>query len=109
MMALRTASLCALTVIIGALLLVIAISGSLRPCPVRVHTTVLPAGILLTGVGVLVRSLRKRHDASRNDTLKAAFVFLAVVLAVLTATGVWFRGPGMALGRGGAQQTAERR
>jgi quinol-cytochrome oxidoreductase complex cytochrome b subunit len=65
--------------------------------PAVIGNGLLPAGILLATLGILARSLRKRHAASRNETLQAAFVFLAVVLAVLTATGVWFRGPGMAL------------
>jgi len=65
--------------------------------PPVISNGLLPVGILLAALGALARSLGKRHDASRNETLQASFVFLAVVLAVLTATGVWFRGPGMAL------------
>ena len=41
--------------------------------------------------------LRKRLGASRNETVQALFVLLFAAFLVLTATGIWFRGEGMAL------------
>jgi len=41
--------------------------------------------------------LIKRFGASKAEVVQGVFVLFLVVLAVLTVTGVWFRGPGMAL------------
>jgi hypothetical protein len=41
--------------------------------------------------------LRNKYAASRDEIIQASFVLLFVAFTVLTATGVWFRGPGMAL------------
>jgi hypothetical protein len=41
--------------------------------------------------------LIKRFGASTGEVVQAVFVLFLVALAVLTVTGVWFRGPGMAL------------
>mgnify|MGYP001819097078 CR=1 FL=1 len=56
--------------------------------------------MLLAGAGVVgFRAiLVRRLGASKSEVVQALFVFFFVVLAVLTITGVWFRGPGMALG-----------
>ena len=40
---------------------------------------------------------RKRLAASQNETVQALFVLLVVCFLVLTVTGIWFRGEGMAL------------
>jgi len=50
--------------------------------------------ILVTGFYVLVR---KFFAATRNEAVQSLFVLLFVSFAILTATGVWFRGAGMAL------------
>ncbi len=54
---------------------------------------VLAAGALVASVALLSR----RRGASRLETLQAAFTFVVVAFAVLTATGILFRGPGMVL------------
>jgi hypothetical protein len=41
--------------------------------------------------------LKKHFSASKNETVQALFVLFVVGFAVLTVTGVWFRGAGMAL------------
>ena len=41
--------------------------------------------------------LLRRFDASKAESVQAFFILFFVALAVLTITGVWFRGPGMAL------------
>ena len=41
--------------------------------------------------------LIKRFGASKGEVVQAIFVLFLVALVVLTVTGVWFRGPGMAL------------
>jgi hypothetical protein len=42
-------------------------------------------------------SLKKYFSATVGETVQAMFVLFAVSFTVLTVTGVWFRGAGMAL------------
>jgi quinol-cytochrome oxidoreductase complex cytochrome b subunit len=62
-----------------------AIRGGLFP--------VLAAGAVVAAVSLLAR----RRGASRLEVIQAAFTFVLVAFAVLTVTGVLFRGEGMAL------------
>jgi quinol-cytochrome oxidoreductase complex cytochrome b subunit len=62
-----------------------AIRGGLIP--------VLAAAIVVVAVGFLSR----RRGASRLEAIQAVFTFVVVAFAVLTVTGVLFRGQGMAL------------
>jgi quinol-cytochrome oxidoreductase complex cytochrome b subunit len=57
----------------------------------------LPGGALATGVVAFYLLLKKYFRASKNETVQALFVLFAVGFTVLTATGIWFRGAGMAL------------
>jgi hypothetical protein len=41
--------------------------------------------------------LRRRWSATRSEAVQGVFVLLATALVVLTITGIWFRGKGMAL------------
>ncbi len=41
--------------------------------------------------------VRRSHGASRVERVQTMFVVVLVFYAILTAIGVWFRGPGMAL------------
>jgi hypothetical protein len=43
------------------------------------------------------RLLRSRFGATRLEATQTIFVLLATGFAVLTATGIWFRGAGMRL------------
>ena len=62
-----------------------AIRGGLFP--------VLVSGVVIAAVALLAR----RRGGSRLEAIQAAFTFVLVVFAVLTVTGVFFRGQGMAL------------
>jgi quinol-cytochrome oxidoreductase complex cytochrome b subunit len=62
-----------------------------------ISTGLLPCAVLLAGIIGFYLLIRKRFSASKNETVQALFVLLAVGFAVLTVTGVWFRGAGMAL------------
>ena len=55
--------------------------------------------LLIGSVGVvgLRVFLVRRFGVSKSEVVQAVFIFFFVALAVLTAVGVWFRGPGMAL------------
>jgi succinate-acetate transporter protein len=47
------------------------------------------------------RWMRTRKAATKAEAVQAAFLFLTVSFLVLTVIGIWFRGPGMALGWAG--------
>ena len=57
----------------------------------------LPCGALAAGVVAFYMLLKKLFSASKNETVQALFVLLVVGFTILTVTGVWFRGAGMAL------------
>ena len=62
-----------------------------------VSNGLLPFMGLLAGIVAFYAVLRKKFAASMNEAVQALFVLFVVSFAVLTATGVWFRGSGMAL------------
>jgi quinol-cytochrome oxidoreductase complex cytochrome b subunit len=57
----------------------------------------LPTAALLGGCIWAFRFARSRFGATRLEAAQAIFVLLATGFAVLTAAGIWFRGPGMRL------------
>lgn len=57
----------------------------------------LPFAVLLALIVGLYIAIRRRFSASRVEAVQAMFVLLGVAFAILTITGVWFRGAGMAL------------
>jgi len=76
---------------------VIGPDGWLPITPVVISNGLLPFMLLLaviTGFYVLTRRV---FTATRNEAVQSLFVLLFVAFAALTATGVWFRGAGMAL------------
>jgi quinol-cytochrome oxidoreductase complex cytochrome b subunit len=65
--------------------------------PPLVSEGLIPAAV---GTGLLLgvfRGSRRFLGASRSEALQSVFVVSLVAFFILTATGVWFRGPGMAL------------
>ncbi len=57
-----------------------------------------PLAVLAAGVSGFRYLLVHRFGATKAEVVQALFILFFVVLAVLTVTGAWFRGPGMALG-----------
>lgn len=72
-------------------------AGWMPGVPPVVRDGLLPASILLAGLAAFRMYLVRRCGTSRAETVQALFALLAVALVVLTVTGVWFRGSGMAL------------
>jgi hypothetical protein len=58
---------------------------------------VLPLAVVLGTLAGFTVFVKRRVRASYSESIQAVFVLLAVAFAVLTLTGVWFRGTGMAL------------
>ena len=62
-----------------------------------ISSGLLPCTALTVGVVAFTMFLKKHFSASKNETVQALFVLFVVGFTVLTVTGVWFRGAGMAL------------
>jgi hypothetical protein len=58
---------------------------------------VVPVAVLAALLAGFYLYLRRARGASNNEAIQTVVVFLMVAFTVLTMTGVWFRGPGMAL------------
>jgi quinol-cytochrome oxidoreductase complex cytochrome b subunit len=99
----RTARLAAVAALVATPLLVLAdaailgASGTPSGGAALLTRGVLPTAALLAACLAGIRFVRSRFGATRLESVQALFVFLAVAFAVLTATGIWFRGAGMRL------------
>jgi len=65
--------------------------------PGQVSEGVLPAAIGIGLLTALLAWLKRTSGATKNELVQAAFAAATASFLVLTATGIWFRGPGMAL------------
>jgi len=57
----------------------------------------IPAGLIVAALAGFYFVLRKKYAATKNEAIQTLFIILTVAFFVLTITGVWFRGSGMAL------------
>lgn len=62
-----------------------------------VSSGLLPFAVVVTGLAAFYLSIKRYFAATRNEAVQSVFVLIVVSFVVLTATGVWFRGPGMSL------------
>jgi quinol-cytochrome oxidoreductase complex cytochrome b subunit len=58
---------------------------------------VLPAVLIMIFLFSFYQIMKQKFDATAEEGVQAVFIFLLVCFVVMTITGVWFRGPGMAL------------
>ena len=58
---------------------------------------ILPAAFVLAGITVFYWLVKKKYTATNNESIQSVFVLLAAAFIILTITGIWFRGTGMAL------------
>jgi quinol-cytochrome oxidoreductase complex cytochrome b subunit len=65
--------------------------------PSIVSSGLLPAVVILAVLGGFYGLMKRKYNATRNETVQAVFVLLIVAFIILTVTTVWFRGEGMAL------------
>jgi quinol-cytochrome oxidoreductase complex cytochrome b subunit len=72
-------------------------SGWLGGLPPGLSEGLVPAMVAFGSTWLVVRLAGRQYGGNRQETLQAAFAFLATALVILTAVGVWFRGEGMAL------------
>ncbi len=76
---------------------VIGPGGWLSGAAPVISNGLLPCAALFAGIAGFYLLVKKQFAASRNEAVQALFILLLVAFAALTATGVWFRGAGMAL------------
>ncbi|MCK5620441.1 MAG: cytochrome bc complex cytochrome b subunit, partial [Candidatus Krumholzibacteria bacterium] len=99
----RLGLMAAITAVVVAPLWIVAdefwvdLGAWLTGTPAAISNGLLPAVILIAALGVFYALLKKRLAAANNEMIQAMFILLTVVFAVLTITGIWFRGLGMAL------------
>jgi quinol-cytochrome oxidoreductase complex cytochrome b subunit len=65
--------------------------------PTEISNGLIPFLLMVGGLTGMLLFLKNRYRASKAEAVQAMFVFLLVVFVVLTITGIWFRGEGMAL------------
>jgi quinol-cytochrome oxidoreductase complex cytochrome b subunit len=76
---------------------VVAASGLADRLSPMVVDGIAPTVLLMALLGLFYGLIRKQFLANRNEAVQALFVLLLTAYGVLTVTGVWFRGEGMAL------------
>jgi quinol-cytochrome oxidoreductase complex cytochrome b subunit len=69
--------------------------------PGVISNGLLPASIILAGIIGFYLLLKRRFNAGTSEAVQAVFVLLLTAFIILTITGIWFRGPEMALGWAG--------
>ncbi len=67
-----------------------------RVAPI-ISNGIIPATIACLVLVGFYQAMQRVYSASRDEAVQAMFVLLAVAFVILTGTGVWFRGAGMAL------------
>jgi len=76
---------------------VIGPGGWLPGAAPLISNGLIPFGLVLGGVAGFHLLIRKVYAANKNEAVQSIFVLLFVAFALLTATGVWFRGAAMTL------------
>ena len=62
-----------------------------------VSNGILPVAFVLAGIMVFYWLVKKKNAATNSESIQSVFVLLVVAFIILTITGIWFRGKGMAL------------
>jgi quinol-cytochrome oxidoreductase complex cytochrome b subunit len=96
----RTAVIAAVAGLVLTSVLIVVDELWLQPgagLPTVVGRGVIPLALLGLAVAGLRIYLVRRFAATKAEIVQALLVLFFVALAVLTLTGVWFRGPGMVL------------
>lgn len=65
--------------------------------PSIISNGLIPLSVVLLGLIGLDETLKKFFRANKEERILALFTFLLITLIILTAVGIFFRGPGMSL------------
>ncbi|UCG05091.1 MAG: cytochrome b N-terminal domain-containing protein [Desulfobacterales bacterium] len=99
----HTAALAALVAIIVTPISIVAdefvidFAAWMPNLPPVISNGVLPAAFVMAGIILFYWLVKKKYAATNNESIQSVFVLLVVAFIILTITGIWFRGKGMAL------------
>ncbi len=65
--------------------------------PGEISNGLMPFALMLTATILFYKVVKKKFSSNSNEALQSVFVLLVVAFIILTITGIWFRGQGMAL------------
>ena len=65
--------------------------------PTVLSNGLLPAALMILVLVAFYLLMKRKYGAGKNETIQALSIFLLVGFVILTVTGIWFRGEGMAL------------
>ena len=65
--------------------------------PKMIISGLFPLAVILAALSGFYVLMKRRFGASHVETIQATFILLLMSYVVLTITGLWFRGEGMAL------------
>jgi len=65
--------------------------------PAVISNGLLPVAIVAAVVIAFYLLMKKKYAATNNEAIQAVFILLLISFIILTITGIWFRGQGMAL------------
>jgi len=95
-----SATITAVILVPSAILLneyIIDIPGWFPTLPPMISDGLFPAVLMVCAIATFHWATRKRTASLNNETTQALFTLIVVSFVLLTITGVWFRGEGMAL------------
>jgi len=99
----RMATIAAITALVATPLLIIGdeflfdFTAWMPGVPHLVSNGLVPVAIVLVGVIGFYLLMKRKYAAANNEVIQTLFVLLVVSFIMLTVTGIWFRGAGMAL------------
>ena len=65
--------------------------------PAVISNGLLPVAIVAAIVIGFYLLMKKKYAATNDEAIQAVFILLLISFIILTITGIWFRGQGMAL------------
>jgi quinol-cytochrome oxidoreductase complex cytochrome b subunit len=65
--------------------------------PGEISNGLIPFALMLTVTVLFHRLMKTKFSSNNNEALQSVFVLVVVAFIILTLTGIWFRGKGMAL------------
>ena len=65
--------------------------------PVEISNGLVPFALMLTATVLYFKVSKTKFSSNNSEALQSVFVLLVVTFIILTITGIWFRGKGMAL------------
>ena len=64
---------------------------------IEISDGLIPFALMLAATFLFYKVIRAKFSSNNNEALQAVFVLFVVAFIILTITGIWFRGQGMAL------------